>query len=134
MAAAGIQNGDQITAISWYKLSGFEMSSGRTGTFSVSMKNSTNTSTDLPGVDENPWSVYPNPAQKQVSVKFFTDKAEEYTITIADLSGKTVQINNGTTLEDETIVSLNLDNLSSGVYFLTLKTADISKTDKLVIQ
>jgi len=48
MAAAGIQNGDQITAISWYKLSGFEMSSGRTGTFSIRLANSSNTSYSSP--------------------------------------------------------------------------------------
>jgi hypothetical protein len=48
MAAAGIQNGDQITAISWYKLSGFEMSSGRSGTFSIRLANSSNTSYSSP--------------------------------------------------------------------------------------
>jgi len=90
--------------------------------------------TELTGIEDNPWSVYPNPAQKQVSVKFYSDKAEEYTITIADLSGKTVQVNNGIASEDETIVSLNLENLPAGVYFLTLKTQSSSKTDKLVIQ
>ncbi|MDR0507302.1 MAG: T9SS type A sorting domain-containing protein [Dysgonamonadaceae bacterium] len=74
-------------------------------------------------------SLYPNPASDKLTVN--ASGAEIEKITITNLSGQTVYQNNiGNAIE----YTLNVDNLISGIYFVTLQTATGITTSKLIIK
>lgn len=73
-------------------------------------------------------AVYPNPTNGMlhINVKDETPK----TIQITNLLGKTVQSTNSISLQTQ----MDLSALQSGMYFVTVKTADRSKTVKIIKQ
>ncbi len=76
-------------------------------------------------------AVYPNPIEDMVSVSFELDKADELTFKLYDINGKLLNILLQTVVRPPyNTVQINLNTLSSGVYFLKIsgtKTKEISK-------
>src|SRR5690606_19939538 len=79
--------------------------------------------------------VYPNPASNRFHVSFETETKELVTIEIVDMTGKVVKL----LYEDvpkstNSVISFNKEALSSGIYFLVIRTSQkILSNDKLVI-
>jgi hypothetical protein len=72
---------------------------------------------------------YPNPATNQVVIE--TKKEEDYTISIKNINGQTVLIQKAIGFSSQTI---DVSNLSKGVYLLEVKSAKQTSSNKLVIQ
>lgn len=74
-------------------------------------------------------SIYPNPVTNELNVQFNRYNRELIDMEIFDLTGKVVQstkIFTGTT-------RVNVENLESGVYFVSLQSGAISKTHKIIV-
>ena len=79
-------------------------------------------------------NLYPNPAVNEVTVSFFSDKNESYSILMNDILGRTVksEIANAVVGINERVFGLN--GISKGVYIVTLKTGDGIINKKIVIE
>lgn len=79
---------------------------------------------DVTGVEEEVLSdefyVFPNPAENHVNVFISLTDAENTTINVLDLSGKVINTLNLGVVEGDKTVSVGLDGLSSGVYFIEM--------------
>lgn len=102
-------------------------SSGCTGTASVVM-----TVNACVGIVENnssaSWQVYPNPTSGQLNIQLGAEYGE-VEVSILQISGQLVQREQ---MKKTTSVNMSVDNLSSGVYFLTIKADGLVRTVKLV--
>lgn len=90
-------------------------------------------STELPG-SYKLYQNYPNPFNPNSIIKFNILKADKVNLTIFDITGKEIkslvnEILNAGTYE----VDFNGEELSSGIYFYTLKTDDFSDTKKMML-
>lgn len=77
----------------------------------------------IEGHEDLSFSIYPNPAQEIITIKGLN--SETYTARIIDLSGKLIQ--NNIQLSNS---KLNISNLQSGVYFLSI-TSDKGLTNQV---
>ncbi|MDD4991081.1 MAG: T9SS type A sorting domain-containing protein [Paludibacter sp.] len=77
---------------------------------------------------KNTISVYPNPTRGNVN--FTSSDAEITSIEIINIQGQVIMRKE----MNSTTVQLNLDKLSSGVYYTKVSTAKGTKVDKLVVQ
>jgi subtilisin-like proprotein convertase family protein len=77
---------------------------------------------------ENIVSVYPNPVNNQLTVSGLTNDIVA-TLTITDITGKTVRNPTISSVNQQTI---DVSNLSTGVYFLKISSALGTKTIKFV--
>lgn len=69
-------------------------------------------------------SVYPNPSKGILNVSFQTVSENEFTLEVIDMFGKVHQTVNSSDLSDMYSVSLDLSNLSNGVYFVRINDAN----------
>ena len=72
--------------------------------------------------------IYPNPTNGEVI--FDINANDAYTLTITNIMGQEITSMNGNTNR----VSLNVSNYASGVYFVTVKTANAMTTQKLIVK
>ena len=81
---------------------------------------------------QNNFSIYPNPTIGSFTIEF-KELANSYSVEVFDMTGKTIYENN----YDQTanlVQEINLDNASSGVYFVNIKSDKGLVTKKLIIQ
>ena len=79
-------------------------------------------------------SIYPNPFTNQANINFSLSKDENVTISVTNLLGLNVMnINNGLLSAGNHNIMLNGNNLTSGMYFVTLKAGDYSLTQKVLL-
>ncbi len=72
-------------------------------------------------------NMYPNPSQGQLFIS--TSKADKYTVTVVNMVGNVVK----TTTFNNTFAKINLSNQANGIYFVTIKGANVVKTEKIII-
>jgi hypothetical protein len=72
----------------------------------------------------NDFDFYPNPATSQLQIVFGELQSGNYIFEILDLKGTQVLINE-IVITKQNIVSLNIDNLRSGIYFLNIKSDNL---------
>jgi hypothetical protein len=78
--------------------------------------------------------VYPNPSKGLLSVNFNSISVDNYMLTVSDLSGRVLRMIPVSAVEGENKVNLELTDVSTGVYILTLKgNSDVSQT-RIVIE
>ncbi|MBC5836277.1 T9SS type A sorting domain-containing protein [Flavobacterium sp. F372] len=75
-------------------------------------------------------SISPNPAKEQVNIAFST-ALQNPSISIVDVTGKTVLTQNNTTLLNNT--SMNVAGLSKGLYLVVVKSEGNTSVEKLVV-
>lgn len=78
------------------------------------------------------YKVYPNPANDQLNVVMAGDSNDAITLTIQDLTGKTVMVMND--LEMNKVNKINVSELGKGVYLIRINTGAGNRTEKLIIQ
>jgi len=78
----------------------------------------------------NNLTLYPNPAQSEVSVIIPFELTSAVSIQILDITGREVYSKQNVSMEKENI---NISNLSNGVYIVVAKQADVKFTQKLFV-
>ncbi len=73
----------------------------------------------------------PNPFRGATVVSFSTPVAGDYTMTITDMAGRTVQSINGTAVKGTN--NVNVEMTSAGVFNYTVKTSNFTATKKMVV-
>ena len=81
---------------------------------------------------QNGFSIYPNPSKGSFTIQF-KDLINSYSVEVFDVTGKTIYENNYDQSANLSQV-ITLDNPTSGVYFVNIKTDKGLVTKKLVIQ
>ena len=89
-------------------------------------------STDL---QANTFIIQPNPARNYAQVLYNANTSGNITLTITDLTGKTLSQQTTTTTEGENTISLNLNNLQAGYYLVMINNPTQMQTQytRLVI-
>lgn len=90
------------------------------------------------GLDEesmeiNGVSLYPNPVSSETNMNFYLQTKSDVTILVTDLSGKTISTMEITNvMAGENSAKIDCSTLNSGVYYVTINTANSSVTKKFV--
>ena len=77
--------------------------------------------------------LYPNPAHEVVNLKFSTLENGKAKISLFDISGKQLAFQSQTVVPGTHTVSLNLNHVPSGIYFVKVESGDNIFTEKLII-
>ena len=79
----------------------------------------------------NLFSLYPNPANSNIEIKFTSAQAGNINISITDVTGRQVlsKVSNGKATEQ-----INVSHLPSGTYFIRLATDKATHTEKLSVK
>lgn len=109
-----------------------------TETFSTTVTQSTDAacaSTSIHDIERHYVSLYPNPAHENVSLKFFSNSAEHISIRLMDITGKTVKTEAITTVTGENNITLNLNGITSGMYYISFMANSTDYVNlKLVVE
>ncbi|HNR20407.1 MAG TPA: T9SS type A sorting domain-containing protein [Bacteroidia bacterium] len=109
-------------------------SGGSTRTFPVNFTcRKANGSIEETNTVLNDVQVYPSPANEFVMVKFQSENSSPFTVELIDLLGKSVLSYSGTCNEGINENKLDLTNVSSGVYTVSVKTNSTTKFIKLKV-
>lgn len=80
------------------------------------------------------YSVYPNPANEVVFVNLLTEKSENYTVSLLDITGKVVsQTTASVSANTPNTVQFSTAELLNGVYFVNLNSTSTQKTIKVIV-
>lgn len=82
----------------------------------------------------NGLSVYPNPVEDELSVDFTIANAQEVILLVQDISGKIVQQHKINANEGSNLVLMDTQKLSSGVYFIEVKSTGTRQTRQFVVK
>lgn len=83
----------------------------------------------------NTVSVYPNPTNGSLRVSFNATNENEVSIVLFDITGRKVnELIQNKLMNGNQVLDLNLSDVKSGIYFLTIKTGDKSYTNKIVVR
>lgn len=82
----------------------------------------------------NSWSVYPNPASSNVTISVDSKNTQSASVTVLDMLGKQMKQFNANFNIGENTIQLNTNDLSKGIYLVTIKAGNSSSTKKLVIE
>lgn len=74
-------------------------------------------------------SIYPNPADNKINIELHDEQIESAQIEIIDTTGRSIYINN-TSSNNE--ISIDVSNLSKGIYFIKLNTEDRQYIQKFI--
>jgi hypothetical protein len=79
--------------------------------------------------------IYPNPTFDIINLKFSSDFKNKIDITIIDFLGKITKMsNNFISLENENIISIDVSDINSGIYNISISTNDSNMNYKLIIK
>ena len=80
------------------------------------------------------FSCMPNPANTTTQINYEMKNNEKAEVIITDITGRTVQtMNQGIKAKGNYTLDIDLSNVTSGTYFLTLKTSTAQTTEKLIV-
>lgn len=91
------------------------------------------TTTDEKPLPESALSVFPNPVKDNVYLDLHFDQPTDVTVTIADLTGRVITLEDRQGVTDERR-SFQLADLASGTYLARIATKEGSRTLKFVVQ
>ena len=77
-------------------------------------------------------SVYPNPTDAELNVRFTLSSDQITQLNIQDITGKTASKYVIHAASGSNNVIMNTENLAAGVYFVTIKAGEITKTMQFV--
>ncbi len=80
------------------------------------------------------FTVFPNPATNQISIRSNEEINDEVTVSLVDLSGRVLVNKQLSKLESNQIITLNTQSISSGIYLLTLYRNSVINTKKVIIR
>jgi hypothetical protein len=77
--------------------------------------------------------VYPNPAADQAAIRLNNSIAGDITITVCDMTGKTITSKTYQNLSSDSVVYLNTSEYSNGLYVVRAEGAGSTTTKSLVV-
>jgi hypothetical protein len=80
------------------------------------------------------FSLYPNPTDKNCFVELDLDQSSGMEISVLNYLGQIVKQNNYKTQFGKNVFEMDLTTLKNGIYFVTLKSGNITSTKKLVVE
>lgn len=83
------------------------------------------TATGIVTVKKAILALYPNPATNKINIQFESGTAHTTTIQIADMAGRVLISNPYTAQAGANVVELDVQNLTNGVYFVSVNTLGI---------
>lgn len=78
--------------------------------------------------------LFPNPNQGRFTLDFISAKTEEVIVKVTDLNGRTVWTKNWAVQSGQNILPVDLNQISKGVYFVTLKGTEGAVSIKTLVQ
>ncbi|MFK7785717.1 MAG: M43 family zinc metalloprotease [Crocinitomicaceae bacterium] len=96
-------------------------------------------SDEIVGINESDFeidalSVFPNPTEKDLNIRFSLKSAEQANIVVQDVAGKITQTATINATEGSNLVLMNTANLATGMYFLNIQVGDAQKTIQFVVK
>ena len=79
-------------------------------------------------------SLYPNPAENEVNLQFIAKDEKSVQVQIQDVTGKIVQYHNVNAAIGANLVVMDTQELSSGVYFVAIKSGESQKVMQFVVK
>ena len=79
-------------------------------------------------------NIYPNPTNTNTTVSFSLSNESNVTINVTDLAGKIVYTNTLGTVNGAQNVTVNTENLTSGVYMVNVSINGTVSTEKLIVK
>lgn len=89
--------------------------------------------TDEKPLPDSYMNVFPNPAKDVINLGLQLDKATDITVTIADINGRTVYIDDRYGMTNETL-TYQIGQLASGTYLARIATKEGTLTKKFIVQ
>lgn len=86
------------------------------------------------GLDITSLTVYPNPADEELNVKFSLQNADKTTLYVQDVSGKIVKATTVNGTVGKNIVMIPTAELAQGMYFLNIQSGSSQKTLQFVVK
>jgi hypothetical protein len=86
---------------------------------------------EIPSLD---FSIAPNPANDVVILNFLSKNEARIDVTVQDLTGRIIQRNELLNTEESNKMFLDVAQFENGLYIINVKTNDIQKAKKLLIQ
>ncbi len=79
-------------------------------------------------------SVFPNPTEKDLNIRFSLNTAQQANLTVQDVAGKITQTATVNGTEGSNLVMMNTSALASGMYFLKVQVGGSQKTIQFVVK
>ena len=79
-------------------------------------------------------SVFPNPTEKDLNIRFSLKSAQQANLIVQDVTGKIAQTATINGTEGSNLVLMNTANLATGMYFLKVQIGDSQKTIQFVVK
>jgi len=89
--------------------------------------------TDEKPLPDSYMNVFPNPAKDVINLGLSLDKATNITVTISDINGRTVYIDDRNAMTNETL-TYQIGQLASGTYLARIATKEGTLTKKFIVQ
>jgi PQQ-dependent dehydrogenase (s-GDH family) len=86
---------------------------------------------DIPGTFITRISIFPNPADKQTTVLISSPEEQKITWQLVDVTGRNVITKQTTLKKGENRITIDLNNLRTGVYFLQVKGQFVNAQEKI---
>lgn len=83
-------------------------------------------------VIEDQFSIYPNPANEMINISVSLTNSENTTINVLDIAGKVIYTANLGTVNGNKMVSVSLDQMATGVYFVEMTNSTSKQVKKFV--
>jgi hypothetical protein len=87
---------------------------------------------DIPVNLENGFEIYPNPAKDHLVIKFPNKEERKYIISLVDLSGKVVLINEINEMNANGEIKLDISAISYGTYMLYINNLSIIRIEHII--
>lgn len=114
-----------------------DISGGDTGTLnsaSITICTKTYTALSTNNLNLSNFALYPNPSKGQFNVKFSSQSENDVKISVHDLLGRKVFENKYNKTSSEFNENIQLKNVTSGVYLLTIVDGDRKEEKKIMIE
>jgi hypothetical protein len=77
---------------------------------------------------------FPNPAQDVLNVSFTVKHPGTFLVSINDMQGRTISTNSFNINSGTSTVTLPMENLSEGIYFLEINDGNVSRVSKVIVR
>ncbi|OIQ37770.1 MAG: hypothetical protein BM555_00090 [Crocinitomix sp. MedPE-SWsnd] len=83
-------------------------------------------------IAEDRFSIFPNPANEEIKVSISLTSSEQTVINVLDISGKIVRTMNLGMIQGDKNLSISLDGMNTGVYFVEMVNEDGTQVKKFI--
>jgi hypothetical protein len=77
--------------------------------------------------------LYPNPARDEFRIAFTSEEETAATLIVTDISGRKVLSEKAVCREGRNELMYSVNGWPAGIYFVTLKEAELTRTVRLVV-